>query len=76
MTVTVIKGADWVDVAFDADRIIHVGAGYAGKADAADAQTRAASTEFAYSELLKSGVTSVVDIKPAWDGWAFFDSPS
>jgi cytosine/adenosine deaminase-related metal-dependent hydrolase len=36
---------------------------------AADPATRAASTEFAYCELLKSGVTSVVDIGPAWDGW-------
>ena len=36
----------------------------------ADAQTRAASTEVACCELLRSGVTSVVDIGPAWDGWA------
>lgn len=36
---------------------------------AADAETRAASAAFAYCELLKSGVTSVVDIGPAWEGW-------
>jgi cytosine/adenosine deaminase-related metal-dependent hydrolase len=34
-----------------------------------DAAARAASSEFAYCELLKSGVTSVVDIGPMWDGW-------
>jgi 5-methylthioadenosine/S-adenosylhomocysteine deaminase len=39
---------------------------YAG---AADLETRAACSEFAYCELLKSGVTSLVDIGPAWDGW-------
>ena len=32
-------------------------------------QARAACSEFAYCELLKSGVTSVVDIGPVWDGW-------
>ena len=36
---------------------------------AADAATRAASTEFACCELLRSGVTSVLDIGPAWEGW-------
>ena len=36
---------------------------------AADRESRAAATEFAYCELLRSGVTSVVDIGPAWDGW-------
>lgn len=30
---------------------------------------RAASAEFAYCELLLSGVTSLVDISPAWNGW-------
>ncbi len=37
---------------------------------AADRETRAASSAFAYCELLRSGVTSVVDIGPAWEGWA------
>jgi cytosine/adenosine deaminase-related metal-dependent hydrolase len=32
-------------------------------------EARAASAEFAYCELLLSGVTSLVDISPAWDGW-------
>src|SRR5215469_5194453 len=36
---------------------------------ATDDETRAASAEFAYCELLLSGVTSLVDISPAWDGW-------
>lgn len=36
---------------------------------AADADTRRASSAYAYCELLKSGVTSVVDIGPIWDGW-------
>jgi cytosine/adenosine deaminase-related metal-dependent hydrolase len=35
-----------------------------------DRESRAAATEFAYCELLKSGVTSVVDIGAPWDGWA------
>ena len=39
---------------------------------APDAATRAASAELACCELLKSGVTSVVDIGPAWEGWADF----
>src|ERR1700731_1509229 len=30
---------------------------------------RAGRPEFAYCELLLSGVTSLVDISPAWDGW-------
>src|SRR5271170_5844238 len=34
-----------------------------------DDAARAASAEFAYCELLLSGVTSLVDISPAWDGW-------
>jgi 5-methylthioadenosine/S-adenosylhomocysteine deaminase len=36
---------------------------------APDNEARAASAEFAYCELLLSGVTSLVDISPAWDGW-------
>jgi 5-methylthioadenosine/S-adenosylhomocysteine deaminase len=36
---------------------------------ATDDDARAASAEFAYCELLLSGVTSLVDISPAWDGW-------
>ena len=36
---------------------------------APDDEGRAASAEFAYCELLLSGVTSLVDISPAWDGW-------
>jgi cytosine/adenosine deaminase-related metal-dependent hydrolase len=36
---------------------------------APDDESRAASAEFAYCELLLSGVTSLVDISPAWDGW-------
>jgi 5-methylthioadenosine/S-adenosylhomocysteine deaminase len=36
---------------------------------APDDEARAASAEFAYCELLLSGVTSLVDITPAWDGW-------
>src|SRR5215469_3676246 len=36
---------------------------------APDDEARAASAEFAYCELLLSGVTSLVDISPAWDGW-------
>jgi 5-methylthioadenosine/S-adenosylhomocysteine deaminase len=37
---------------------------------ATDDEFRAASAEFAYCELLKSGVTTLVDISPAWEGWA------
>jgi 5-methylthioadenosine/S-adenosylhomocysteine deaminase len=36
---------------------------------APDDDARGASAEFAYCELLQSGVTSLVDISPAWDGW-------
>jgi 5-methylthioadenosine/S-adenosylhomocysteine deaminase len=36
---------------------------------APDDEARAASAEFAYCELLLSGVTSLVDISSAWDGW-------
>jgi 5-methylthioadenosine/S-adenosylhomocysteine deaminase len=36
---------------------------------APDDEARAASAEFAYCELLLSGVTSLVDISPAWEGW-------
>jgi 5-methylthioadenosine/S-adenosylhomocysteine deaminase len=36
---------------------------------APDDEARSASAEFAYCELLLSGVTSLVDISPAWDGW-------
>ncbi len=36
---------------------------------ATDDASRAASAEFAYCELLLSGVTSVMDISGAWDGW-------
>jgi cytosine/adenosine deaminase-related metal-dependent hydrolase len=35
-----------------------------------DDEGRAASAEFAYCELLLSGVTSLVDISAPWDGWA------
>jgi 5-methylthioadenosine/S-adenosylhomocysteine deaminase len=36
---------------------------------APDDAARAANAEFAYCELLRSGVTTVVDISPPWDGW-------
>jgi 5-methylthioadenosine/S-adenosylhomocysteine deaminase len=36
---------------------------------APDDEFRRASAEFAFCELLGSGVTSLVDISPAWDGW-------
>src|SRR6267154_1874827 len=36
---------------------------------APDVDARAASAEFAYCELLLSGVTSLVDISAPWDGW-------
>jgi 5-methylthioadenosine/S-adenosylhomocysteine deaminase len=36
---------------------------------APDDEARAASAEFAYCELLLCGVTSLVDITVAWDGW-------
>jgi 5-methylthioadenosine/S-adenosylhomocysteine deaminase len=35
-----------------------------------DDEARAASAEFAYCELLKSGVTTLVDITAPWQGWA------
>jgi 5-methylthioadenosine/S-adenosylhomocysteine deaminase len=41
-----------------------------GQAFAApDVESRAAGAEFAYCELLLSGVTSLVDISAPWDGW-------
>ena len=140
MPVTLIKNASWVvafdgrkhtymqgaDVAFEDDKIIHVGPGFAGKAattidgsgmlvmpglvnvhshpssepmakgwndelgspklyqsalyefmplfraDAGGAPNPAdipASATVAYSELLLSGVTTLVDMSVAWDGW-------
>ncbi len=36
---------------------------------APDDEARAASAEFAYCELLRSGVTSLVDVSPPWPGW-------
>jgi cytosine/adenosine deaminase-related metal-dependent hydrolase len=36
---------------------------------APDDEARAISAEFAYCELLLSGVTSLVDISPPWAGW-------
>jgi cytosine/adenosine deaminase-related metal-dependent hydrolase len=36
---------------------------------APDDEARLASAEFAYCELLRSGVTSLVDITTAWPGW-------
>ncbi len=36
---------------------------------ATDEEARAASAEFAYCELLLCGVTSLVNISLAWDGW-------
>jgi 5-methylthioadenosine/S-adenosylhomocysteine deaminase len=36
---------------------------------APDDEARSASAEFAYCELLSSGVTSLVDISPPWEGW-------
>jgi cytosine/adenosine deaminase-related metal-dependent hydrolase len=36
---------------------------------APDDEARAAGAEFAYCELLLSGVTSLVDISSPWDGW-------
>jgi 5-methylthioadenosine/S-adenosylhomocysteine deaminase len=37
---------------------------------ATDDEARSASAEFAYCELLLSGVTTLVDITVAWEGWA------
>jgi 5-methylthioadenosine/S-adenosylhomocysteine deaminase len=138
MSITVIRRLDWaiawdeatqshvytrgVDVAFDGPNLVHVGAGYTGKADttvdgsrlmampglvnihshachepvfrgireehgvrnmhmtglfersqafdSSDPELRAASAEVAYCELLRSGVTSLVDIGGPWEGWA------
>jgi 5-methylthioadenosine/S-adenosylhomocysteine deaminase len=36
---------------------------------APDDEARAVSAEFAYCELLRSGVTSLVDITAPWPGW-------
>ena len=36
---------------------------------APDDEARAASAECAYCELLSSGVTTLVDISPPWEGW-------
>jgi cytosine/adenosine deaminase-related metal-dependent hydrolase len=137
MPTTVIRNAAWViawyealgrqvysrdvDLAFDGDRIIHLGRDFARPADrvidgsarlvlpglidihshpeheplyrgireehglpsmhmtglyersqalsATDDEARAASAEFAYCELLLSGVTSLVDVSPPWSGW-------
>ncbi len=136
MAVTVIRNADWIvayddaagghaylkggDVAFDGDKLIHVGGAYAGPADTVidgagrmvmpglvnihshpaseamakgwndelgspklygsslyefmpvfrcDAEGTPACATVAYSELLLSGVTTLVDLSAAWDGW-------
>src|SRR5690242_13786424 len=36
---------------------------------APDDEARAASAESAYCELLRSGVTTLVDVSPPWSGW-------
>lgn len=36
---------------------------------APDDEARAASAEAAYCELLRSGVTTLVDVSPPWNGW-------
>ncbi|MGQ0655878.1 MAG: amidohydrolase family protein [Betaproteobacteria bacterium] len=41
-----------------------------------DPALRAAAEEMACCELLRSGVTTLVDIGPAWDGWADFMAKS
>lgn len=136
MPVTVIRNAAWIvawdaetgghrylrdgDVAFDGDRIIHVGGTYTGVADTeingrdrlvspglvnihshpsseamnkgfldemgsprlgmsslyefmplfrCDDEGREACVQVSYCELLKSGVTTLVDLSVAWDGW-------
>src|SRR5437764_714695 len=137
MRTTVIKNADWViawqagegrhvyrcgvDVAFDNEAIVHVGRGFAGRAEAtvdgkglmimpglvnihshpghepayrgireehgvanmymsslyersqafdvSDPQLRQACLEVALCEVLKSGVTTVCDISPIYEGW-------
>ncbi len=138
MSITLIRDLDWaiawdeasashiykrgIDLAFDGAKLVHVGHGYAGKADTRidgsrlmampglvnihshpghepafrgireehgvrnmymsglfersqafdsnDRELRAAAAEVAYCELLRSGVTSIVDIGAPWDGWA------
>ena len=136
MTVTVIRNADWIvafdeascghvylkggDVAFDGNRLIHVGGSYHGPVTstiegagrmvmpgfvnihshpASEAMTKGWNDELgspklygsslyefmplfrcdaegipacaavSYSELLLSGVTTLVDLSVAWDGW-------
>ena len=134
MPVTVIRNAAWIvaheagahtylkdgDVAFEGDKIIHVGGPYDGVADVEidgrdrlvspglvnihshpsseamnkgmldelgspklgmsslyefmplfrpDDEGRQACVEVTYSELLLSGVTTLVDLSVAWDGW-------
>lgn len=134
MTVTVIRDASWIvaydaaagghvylrdgDVAFENDRLIHVGGSFGGEADriidgrgrmampglvnihshpASEAMCKGwndelgsrkmygtalyefmplfrcdaprACAEVAYCELLMSGVTTLVDMSAAWDGW-------
>ncbi|WP_342362089.1 amidohydrolase family protein [Terrarubrum flagellatum] len=136
MSVTVIRNADWIiaydagakghvylrhgDVAYDGDRIIHVGGAYQGDAASmidgrgamimpglvnihshpssepmtkgwndelgsarlygsslyefmplfrCDAEGVKACAQVAYSELLMSGVTTLVDMSVAWEGW-------
>ena len=136
MPITLIQNASWIvaydakakghvylrdgDVAFEGDRLIHVGGSFAGKADKTidgrgrmvmpglvnihshpsseamckgwndelgspkmygtalyefmplfrcDAQGIKACAQVTYSELLMSGVTTLVDMSVAWDGW-------
>jgi 5-methylthioadenosine/S-adenosylhomocysteine deaminase len=137
VSTTLIEGADWaivwdtgekrhlyrrsVDIAFDNERVLHVGPGFAGAADmtvdgrglmampglvnihshlghepayrgireehgvanmymsslyersqafdVSDPELRRASLEVALCEVLKSGVTTVCDISPIYDGW-------
>lgn len=136
MTVTVIRNAAWIvawdeaaeshrylhdgDLAFEGDKIVHVGGRYEGPAGTEidgrdrlvspglvnihshpsseamnkgfldelgsprlgmsslyefmplfgpDDEGRQACAEVTYSELLLSGVTTLVDLSPAWDGW-------
>ncbi|THH35399.1 N-ethylammeline chlorohydrolase [Aliishimia ponticola] len=136
MPVTVIRNAAWIvaydtetgthtylkdgDVAFDGDKIVHVGGTYTGEAETeidgrdrlvspglvnihshpsseamnkgmldelgsprlgmsslyeymplfrCDAEGREACVQVTYSELLKSGVTTLVDLSVNWDGW-------
>jgi 5-methylthioadenosine/S-adenosylhomocysteine deaminase len=137
MSTTLIRNADWaivwdasqkrhvyrkgIDVAFDGDRLTHVGPGFTGAAgttvdgrglmvmpglvnihshlghepayrgireehgvanmymsslyersqafDVSDPELRRASLEVALCEVLKSGVTTVCDISPIYEGW-------